>query len=150
MKRVIATCLVAAASASLLSFSVQAGNYYRWTNERGNVVHSDRPPPQGVDYEVVSTMSTQTRQVDADEGAVAPVTEPDQGKQSAAAPVPKLEPQILKNPEKCAAARKNLAMLDSRARIRMKNKEGEMVFLTPDEQEVQRQRALDTIEVHCE
>ena len=35
--------------------AVAATNYYRWIDERGNTIHSDRPPPAGVDYEVVRT-----------------------------------------------------------------------------------------------
>ncbi len=70
MKRAIRTCVLIAAAVLLIisSFSANAGrNYYRWMDERGNPVHSDRPPPKGIDYEVVSTGSSLIRQVDAEE-----------------------------------------------------------------------------------
>ncbi len=151
VKRVITTCLLAASCAAFVSSPAMAGkNYYRWVNERGHVVHSDRPPPQGVDYEVVSTISTETRQVEAEEGAVPAVTEqPKQAKNDPNA-IPKLEPSIVKDPAKCEAARANLSKLDSKARIRMRDKNGEAYFLTPEQQEEQRQRAQDAIDAHCE
>jgi len=151
VKRVITTCLLAASCVAFISSPVVAGkNYYRWVNERGNVMHSDRPPPQGVDYEVVSTISTQSRQVDAEQGALA--TETDAPQKPAPDPdaVPKLEASIIKDPAKCTAARENLAKLDSKARIRMRDENGDPYFLTPEQQEQQRQRAQDAIDVHCE
>lgn len=151
MKRVITTCLLAASCAAFVATPALAGkNYYRWVNERGNVVHSDRPPPKGIDYEVVSTISTQRRQVEADEGAVPADTEAPQKTADAAPAVPKLEPSVIKDPEKCAAARANIEKLSSKARIRMRNEDGEMYFLTPEQQEQQRQRAQDAIDTHCE
>ena len=53
-----------------------AGNtHYRWLNDRGEPVYSDRPPPQGVEYEVMSTTSSFKRAVSAEEGAVPLETE---------------------------------------------------------------------------
>jgi len=62
------------------SISTWSGEtFYRWTDERGHTVHSDRPPPKGVKYEVISTQSTLIREVDADEGAVPLNVEPGAG-----------------------------------------------------------------------
>ena len=43
-------------------------NHYRWVNAQGETVFSDRPPPAGIDYEVVSTISRQKRAVSANKG----------------------------------------------------------------------------------
>lgn len=151
MKRVITNCLLTVSCAAFVITPALAGkNYYRWVNERGNVVHSDRPPPKGTDYEVVSTISTQRRQVAADEGAVPADAETPKKNAEAAPAVPRLEPSIIKDPAKCEAARANLEKLNSKARIRMRNEEGEMYFLTPEQQQQQRQRAQDAIDAHCE
>ena len=65
---------------TLVQPSAHADNtYYRWQDERGNAVHSDRPPPPGIDYEVVSTSSSKFREVDASEGAVPPKIKPSPG-----------------------------------------------------------------------
>ena len=151
MKQVITSCLLAASCLTLISSPVAAGNnYYRWVNERGNVVHSDRPPPQGIDYEIVDTISYQARQVEVDEAVADPEATAAQSPQPAEAPViPKLQPEVVKDPAKCEAGRTNLAKLDSTARIRMKNDEGDMYFLSAEQKEGQRQKALKTIEVHC-
>ncbi len=49
---------------SIAGTTVQAADvYYRWLDDRGNPVHSDRPPPTGTPYEVVSSKTTQVRRV---------------------------------------------------------------------------------------
>ena len=71
----LATCVALASTAST-SWAGQV--FYRWVDDRGHTVHSDRPPPQGVDYEVVSTESSFSREVDSDEGAVPLDVDPSQ------------------------------------------------------------------------
>ena len=39
----------------LASYATADGTLYRGKNERSNPVHSDRTPPTGIEYEVVST-----------------------------------------------------------------------------------------------
>ena len=118
-------------------------------DERGNPVHSDRPPPKGTDYEVVSTGSSLIRQVDAEEGAVPAETEPRVGNEFER--VDKEQAQVVeKNPEYCRRARENLATLTTTARIRVRNDQGEYRYIDEEEKEIQRQRARDSIAVHCE
>ena len=151
MNRFIAAGLLVAMSTAFVHTTTVAGNYYRWLDNEGHVVHSDRPPPKGVDYEVVSTMSTETRQVDAEEGAVAPAAPVPQFVQKPQQATPmEMESKVIKDPEKCQQAQNNLASINSSARIRMRQENGEMAFLTPDQKEAQRQRALDIIAAHCE
>jgi hypothetical protein len=120
---------------------------YRWKDTAGNPVNSDRPPPPGVDYEVISTTSSMVRPVDAQEGAV-----PLQIKPSADndfKPVDSKPPVTQKNPEYCKRAKDNLIQLDNHGQIRLRNMEGEVRYLDPEEKEAERQKALEAIKVYC-
>ena len=127
-----------------------AGNtYYRWTDPDGNPVHSDRPPPTGTNYEVVSTGTSQVRKVSSSEGAVAPVSDTSKkddfdGFEEAKAEAP------AKNAEFCKSAKENLDTLESKARIRLKDDNGEYRYLTAEEKETQKKTARDLIKSHCE
>ena len=138
---------IALATASLTS--VAGNTYYRWADDRGNPVHSDRPPPEGIDYEVVSTGSSLVRKVAAEEGAVPAETDSAPGNEfdtyeTAKAEAPK------KNPEYCQRAQANLNTLDSAARIRLRDENGEYRYLTQDEKETEKAKARDLVAVHCE
>ena len=137
-----------------------ADTYYRWKDERGRMVVSDRPPVGGaVDYEVVSMgSSTLVRRTPPGEGALAPEREATPG----ARPGPAVSPQggdtpqetmevITRNPEICAQARTNLKTLNTSARIRIRDRDtGEPRFISEEEREMQRRKAQDTINVHCD
>jgi hypothetical protein len=151
LKRVLRTfaLLLAVAVPTLCGSLANAGQVvYRWMDSQGNPVNSDRPPPVGTEYEVISTNSSMVRAVDADEGAVPLKVKPSPDNQFE--PVDTATPKIERNPEYCQRAQENLAALDSKVRIQMRNEQGEVHFLTEEERNVQRQKALDTIKVHCE
>jgi hypothetical protein len=112
-------------------------------------VHSDRPPPKGVDYEVISTGSTLTRPVEAKEGAVPLEITPRVGNDFEQVDTRKIA-KIEKNPEYCKRAQENLWSLDNFARIRLRNDQGEHRYIDQEEKETQRQQAMDTIAVHCD
>ena len=139
--------VVAAMTAGHIS-TASGENYYRWKDERGNPVHSDRPPPEGIQYEVVSTESRLIRPVEAREGAVPKKVQP-----TASNDFEPIEPKKMttkKNPEYCARAKDNLYTIDVTPRIRTRNDQGEMRILTPEERQVERKKALDAIEAYCE
>jgi len=151
LKRVLTTCalVLAVVVPTLGGAFANAGEVvYRWMDSEGNPVNSDRPPPVGTEYEVISTNSSMVRAVEADEGAVPLKVKPDAGNQFE--PVDTSTPKIEKNPEYCKRAQENLTALDMKVRIQMRNEKGEVYFLTEEERTVQRQRAQDTINVHCE
>lgn len=122
--------------------------YYRWMDERGSPVHSDRPPPVGVDYEVIRTGSSFKREVEADEGAVPLEVEPRAGNDFEQAQEEAKASR--KNPEFCARAKDNLQQLQTRARIRQRNDQGEVYYLTEEDKAAERQKAMDAIEEFCE
>jgi hypothetical protein len=142
-----AIVLAAAVGGSVAGFADT--NYYRWIDNRGNPVHSDRPPPKGIDYEVVSTQSSFTRAVSAEEGAVPAEVEPRVGNEftpedSSAADRSK------KNSELCQRARSNLETLTASDTVNIRNNEGEVQQLNPQELQVQRATAKAQVEVYCE
>jgi hypothetical protein len=137
--------LVAVALAPLVA---QAEVHYRWINERGVQVHSDRAPPPGIDYEVVDVGPSVVRPVRAEEGAVPRTIEPSPGNRFET--VDPRRAEVEKNPEYCARARDNLYRLDNDARVRMRNEQGEVSYLEPEEREAERQKALKAIDIYCE
>jgi hypothetical protein len=151
VKRVFSTCaiIVATTILTLSSLPTHAGEtYYRWTDDRGNPVHSDRPPPKGVDYEVVSTGSSLIRPVESEEGIVPLEAKPRVGNEFEQ--VDTKETKIEKNPEYCQRARDNLEALSLSVRIRVRDDQGEYRYLNKEEKEAQRQQAQDMMEMHCE
>ena len=149
----IAALFLALGASTLATPSQAADTYYRWKDERGKLVVSDRPPADvTVEYEVVSQGSTFVRRVQPGEGAVPPEVTPRPGNefQQVDTRQEQLE-AIPKNPESCARAQANLETLNTSARIRIRDQEtGELRFISEEEKEVQRQKARDTIRVHCE
>ena len=132
----------------LTGVSSQAGEtYYRWTDENGRPVHSDRPAPKGIDYEVIKTGSGLRRSVDSEEGAVPRSVDPTQNNNFK--PVTITKDKIKKNPEFCARAQENLEVLNAKVRIQMRDENGEAFYLTEEDRTFQKKRAQDTIEVHC-
>ncbi len=139
--------LLAATTLLLSAVCVQAETYYRWTDENGRPVHSDRPPTAGIDYEVVNTGSRLKREVDSEEGAVPRTVEPTQGNDFEPVTISKVK--IEKNPEYCARARQNIEVLNAKVRIQMKDENGEIYYLSDEDREFQKKRAEETIKVHC-
>lgn len=130
-------------------FSAAGSNHYRWLNERGEPVFSDRPPPKGVDYEVVSSQSSLKRNVSAEEGAVPPETQSRAGNEfdqidTAAVELSK------KNAELCKRAEMNLIALNSADKVNVRNDQGELRELSPQEMELARQTAKAQMSVYCE
>ncbi|MEM6582636.1 MAG: DUF4124 domain-containing protein [Pseudomonadota bacterium] len=121
--------------------------YYRWQDDKGNLVHSDRPPDAGVPYEVITSGSNLVRKVDADEGAVPATTEPTVSNDFE--PVESKTKPVKKNAEQCQRARDNLETLNTKVRIQIRNDQGELRPISEEEKEIQRQKALDAISVHC-
>ena len=147
MKRAKLLFLLAALATANSCPALSAESHYRWIDQHGNPVHSDRPPPQGVEYQVVSSGSSLVRKVSGDEGVVPAEVEPSMDNEfSQSETRPKA---IVKNPEYCKRAQDNLTTLDSVARIRIRNDDGDFRFLDEEEKEAQRGEARSQISVHC-
>ncbi|WP_279247232.1 DUF4124 domain-containing protein [Candidatus Litorirhabdus singularis] len=123
--------------------------YYKWTDTSGRTHLGDRPPPAGTDYKFVSTDTGISRSVAAEAapgGSAAPAMPKPQASTETVA---QQQITIEKNPEYCQQAQANIDTLDSVARIRIRDDDGEMRFLSEEEKATQRRKAEDMIAVHC-
>lgn len=148
----IAALLCALSLTLIVPPAFSADTYYRWKDEQGKLVVSDRPPTsQEIEYEVVSQRSSMIRRVRPGEGAVPPEVTPRPGNEFTQVDSKQEEIEVVaKNPESCARAKANLETLNTAARIRIRDKTtGELRFISEEEKETQRQKAQDTIRVHC-
>ena len=131
-----------------------AGVVYRWLDEQGSTVVSDRQPPNGVDFETISTSSGRTMIVPPPET----VTK-DEAEQPAADANPNPEPQSKppsdvytpkKDPKLCAQARSNMPILENGPRVRFTDEKGVVRFMTDEERELEKERTADAITAYCE
>ncbi len=129
------------------SFAGEDG-YYKWMDDKGRPHHSDRPPPPGVAYEFVPADGSMRRRVTAEESAANPIPTTAQEQQNSE-PVSEEEGAVVKNSVYCDQAKNNLETLDSKARVRIRDADGNIRFMTEEEKEAQRQKARDLISVHC-
>jgi len=131
--------------------AVQAekNNHYRWLNEQGEAVYSDRPPPAGIDYEIVSSTSGFSRAVHASEGG--PRDAAEDGIESARKQVTVSEEARREQlAEFCAKARANLEALQGDAQIVVRTPDGEQRTLSPREVEQQRETARAQVDSYCQ
>lgn len=129
------------------SLTALAGtNYYRWIDEQGNTIHSDRPPTNGTDYEVVRsgarfesaiTDNEETSLEDEDDSAQEPVNDASSGKSQ-------------KNSEMCEIAKENLAALLSKGKVAMRNDKGEVQELTAEQIQEHLKATRGQINAYCE
>lgn len=128
---VISLCLA-------LTFNqAMADKLYKWTDAKG-VTHYSQHPAANVKNEVIIpktghsdpvTHSVPTSTINTNSSAAAKAS--------------------LKDPERCANARKNLDTLKTFARIKVKEDNGEFRYLTPDEQKQKIGEANKAIEESC-
>ena len=146
------SAIMLAMAMAFLGAAALAGNeLYRWQDDRGNQVNSDRPPPAGIPYEVISTDSGLVRRVNVADPLSKPEQEapPEESAAADNAETPASQP-VKKNPKYCEQAKQNLQTLETAPRVRMRDEDGEYRYLTDDERAGQIRRARDTINVHCE
>jgi hypothetical protein len=139
--------------ASTMPGSVLAAEtgYYKWTDEKGNPHHSDRPPPPGMEYTFIGKESGLRRRVTAEESReqAQPSTPVGGTPTKAGRKGAELPSGVEKDPALCDRARANLDSLDSSARVRIRDSDGAVRYLTEEEKTSQRQRALKLIALHC-
>lgn len=121
---------------------------YRWVNQQGNEVFSDRPPPAGTDYEVISE-APGLKRVAPDETESAPAAAK-AGASEHTTRVDATEAQhSKKDPELCKRAQADLQVLSGDTRVKVRDKEGKEKFLSDEEVIVQREKARAEVSVYC-
>lgn len=118
---------------------------YTWTDSKGVVHYGERPPK-----DVKATlMQTRTGHSDPTPAQIA-------ASQPKPTPAPPVEdPRVaqaaaLKDPERCAVAKENLALLNTVARLRMPNADGVMAPMTEEDKVQQRIMTQKVIDQTCE
>lgn len=119
-----------------------ADKLYRWTDERGQIVISDRPPEAGTPHETLSVKSGRSLSTPATAAPAEDTTA------TGTAPTSQAD-DITANPETCRIARENLNALETAGRIKKIGDDGEPYFLTDEEKEIEKDRARSLIRVHC-
>lgn len=141
----ISTILTLSLSCSLLFLAssqvlAAADKVYKWTDDKGVVNYSERPP-LGTQTEVVKPDISHSEPVNYE------ITASEKTKEEKKVDATKTS---LKDPDRCDAARKNLDTLKTFARIKVKGDDGEYRFLTPEEQQQKTNEASKAIEESCE
>jgi hypothetical protein len=117
--------------------SVADNNQYLWENSRGVPVYSDRPPPDGIDYEEVNIRPALTW-----DASVEDETTPESADSSE-------EGVSKKDIELCERARMNLVALETRSTLSVRNNEGEVSEMSAEEKEALMQRTKVDIKIYC-
>jgi hypothetical protein len=138
----------------IVAIPASAGVVYRWLDEQGNTVVSDRQPASGVDFETISTSSGRAMIVPPPETPIKedpkqPVTD------AQPKPAPKSKPPgdaytPKKDPKLCAQARGNMPILEDGPRIRFTDEKGVVRFMTDEERALEKERTADAITAYCE
>ncbi len=125
--------------------SIAAEDVYRWVDKKG-LTHYGAQPPKNVNATKIKTRTGHSEPVNY--GAN---TKKEATPKVANAPTAPAEDATanFKDPERCAAARKNLETLRTHPRVRAKGEDGEIRVLTPDEHSQKIKAAEKAIEESC-
>lgn len=115
---------------------------YTWTDSKGTVHYGERPPKDTPS----KLVHTRTGHSDPTPVPTSPlgISEPvaDSAGDDAQA--------SQKDPERCATAQENLTLLNTSARVKIKNAEGILVYLTEEDKVKQRETMQIIINQSCE
>ncbi|HSC67956.1 MAG TPA: DUF4124 domain-containing protein [Cellvibrio sp.] len=137
--RIIGFCLLGI----LATQQVLAAKVYTWKDSKG-VVHYGEHPPKDVKATLVKTRTGHSEPTPAQTATTATSAAP------AAQAATQQAQTSLKDPERCAKARENLAILNSVARIKTVNDAGVSVYLTEEDKARERETTQQVINQACE
>jgi len=129
-----------------------AAKTYRWVDENGVTVYSQKPPPAGPVTEIkpppppaISPEEAQ-RRLDAQKQRIEDYRE-DQALEKKAASKKKAESERLKR--NCEAAKRNLAGLIARPHARRRGADGEYRYITEEARQKKMQEEKEHIQENC-
>ena len=137
MKQAISLCFLIVSLG--LSHSALSAKVYTWTDDKG-VTHYGERAPKDVKAKVINARTGYSESV--------PSPETTKSQEKAAAPA--AETLVQQNPERCAAAKKNMDALNSYSRIKVKNEKGEMRYLTEEEKATKQAEMQQIANESCE
>ena len=151
----ICTAIAPAICGLLLAMPASASTTYRWADENGNPVLSDRPPEAGVPYTEVG-VDTGIRRYPK---PVAPkvATPKDAATGGTSAPMAGTSDQITSDvtivaeadPDLCERARDNIFKLETFPRMRVRDDSGEVRFMSDEERAEQLATAYEVRDANC-
>lgn len=131
----------------LLPSVATATTLYRWNDENGNPVMSDRPPPVGTTYTTINSSRYGG-------GASQPLSTASQAPSNEQAMVTtnSIAPSEVakKDPALCSQAKDSIFKLETFARIRTTDDDGTVRFLSDAERDDRLQRAQSIAAAYCE
>ena len=152
-----ATFFHIAASSMLLLFLqgqlADASPTYRWVDDKGNPVLSDRPPPTGTPYREIEIKTGLKRYAESTTEAPEPpsVTIELTTQQSTALAVADVNESVLPSASQreCAALDADIERLTNYPRIIVRDEVGEEHLLSPEERAIRLEEALAFAETFC-
>lgn len=147
--------MLVAAIGSMIPVIANAADMYRWNDDNGNPVLSDRPPPTGTPYTVIdvdrygnkANAVKPTSRSEDDIGASPNSMLSDTGGPSTLQSTAKV--RVEKRPELCEQASDTIFKLETFARIRTTDANGEVRFMTENERSEQLEIARDVAQANC-
>ena len=152
-RRLFITACVALA----LSQTASASTTYRWVDQNGNPVLSDRPPEAGVPYTEVGVDSgfkrypkpTGMNKPDANESDATGASSTDLSSASATSSPTRIE-VVSPQPDLCDRAQDNIFKLETFPRMRVQDENGEVRFMTDEERSAQLATAYRVRDANCD
>ena len=140
-----------------LSHPAPANTTYRWMDQNGNPVLSDRPPEAAVPYTEVEVgggsrrypRPTGINDPDVNESDAASASSTALSSPSAASPPTHIE-IMSPQPDLCDQAQDNIFKLETFPRMRVQEEKGEVRFMTDEERSVQLATAFRVRDANCD
>ena len=133
--------------------SADASTTYRWVDDKGNPVLSDRPPPTGTPYTEIEIKTGLKRYAESTTEAPEPpsVTTELTTQQSTALAVADVNESVLPSASQreCAALDADIERLTNYPRIIVRDEVGEEHLLSPEERAIRLEEALAIAETFC-
>ena len=133
--------------------SADASTTYRWVDDKGNPVLSDRPPPTGTPYTEIEIKTGLKRYAESTTEAPEPpsVTPELTTQQSPALAVADVNESVLPSASQreCAALDADIERLTNYPRIIVRDEVGEEHLLSPEERAIRLEEALAFAETFC-
>lgn len=145
MNQLLLTCLL------LLSGLAAADKVYKWVDENGTTHYSSRPPLIETDTEIIMTPDEPDEKVLIEKKDVTDSTEPTEAKTEPA--LPEGTSSVPVNPEVvayCEKLDKNLMVLNSEERIRLKREDGSFEILGNEGKEREKARIMEQKKKYCQ
>lgn len=133
----IALCLAG------IGLAASAATYYRWVDDEG-ITHYTSTPPSGVAAEKVTSASSRSPTAPAETDKTDANGAANQGE-----PQQTAQPASLKDPERCAQARKRMETLNTGGRIRMATDDGSFRYLSPEDIQEEISASQQAIDESC-